>query len=206
MSELKEKLPSKEAELNYNVPVIKITPFLESKDAERQTESADAVILITYASGATPERLGEFVDKMIKNNIPVFLVSDNIADNHGILNIKKYETGAKIAEAGATAIEKINAKDVLELMKVIQKYLSEGLRGVALAEKVRDEFSYKPGELKPLAEWETPEGIAHLRESTKWVMQRSGLSGSELDKAMRQWEFGHDKPEEIPPDNNGGKT
>lgn len=206
MPGLKETLPSKEAEAKYNIPVITITPFLESEEAEKQAKSADAVILITYASGATPERLKEFVEKMVKIDVPVFLVSSNIADDHGILNINKYETGAKIAEAGATAIEKINAKDVLELMKVIQRYLSEGLKGAALAEKVKNEFSYKPGEQKPLAEWDTPEGIAHMRESTRWAMQRSGLSGSELDEAMRQWEFGYDKTEEIPANTEGDKT
>ena len=188
-----EKSPvesGQEIKSTFHIRLITITPFLTPEMARSAAKSADVIILETYPSGATPSDLRDFVEENVRAGTPVFLVSTNIGDEHGILNPNRYETTSKVLQAGAVPIEKINAKDVGALQSFIQKCLAEGIRGAALSEKVKNEFSFKEGEAKPVPEWDTPEGIESLRQSTKWALARSGLKGEQLEEAMRKWEFG----------------
>ncbi|MEI8090697.1 MAG: hypothetical protein WCG98_00055 [bacterium] len=50
-------------------------------------EATKAAIVVAFASGTTPQDLNEPIKQLTEKNIPIFLLSDNPGDKHGILNI-----------------------------------------------------------------------------------------------------------------------
>lgn len=176
-----------------NVAEIIVGPAITAKRAERQAIAFDAgaVILIVYATGTLPTRMAEFVKKFDSAGVPVFLVSNNPGENTGILHATKYEVTIPSLQAGAVPIEKVNVNGLTQLHIFIQSLLDKGIKGDKLKEKVRERFSYKEGEEKPLSEWETPEGIAKRRKLVEQTFRnRLKLKGDALAKALRDWEFG----------------
>ncbi len=186
----REQPQDKEVEKNYKIPIIKVTPNLKGKTFLSATEGSDAVMLVVSASGAVGKRFGESVQERIDTGIPVFLVSDNKADNHGILNPRKYGSTESVLDAGAMAVEKYNVNDFSLIMKTVEDLLDSGLRGKELSKAVSNKFSYQEGEEKPKEDWNTEEGVAEMRALTRQTLKRTGMSGQELDDYMKKWEFG----------------
>ena len=151
------------------------------------TEGAEAIIFVVSASGTVGERFGSGVTQRVKGGVPVFLVSTNIANAHGILKANTYDASTSVLEGGAIPIEKYNAKDVRLLFEIISKYLDQGLKGRELGEAVRNETSYKEGDMKPEPVWETPEGAVELAKSTEQTLRRQGMSEEEIARFMSNW-------------------
>lgn len=153
------------------------------------TKGAEAIVFIVSASGAIGERFGPGVEKKVSEGVPVFLVSSNSGDQHGILRADTYGASEPVLNAGATPIGKYNVEDIELLIEIISRYLDQGLKGKELAEAVKNETSYKEGEAKPKAGWETPEDLARQAEMTKQTLRRMGLSEDEIDADMaRRWD------------------
>jgi len=85
-----------------NIGLVSATPLLTPEQFEAMTSGSEAIILIAYATGTTPERLNSAIKTKVDSGIPVFLLSSNSADDHGILKTT-YDVQAKSAQAGAIA-------------------------------------------------------------------------------------------------------
>ncbi len=109
---------------NHEVPrasigFVKATPTLSIEQMELATTGTDAIVFEVFATGTAPERLIPFVKSKVDSGTPVFLLSDNRGDNHGILKII-YEPQFNYAKAGAVALEKVNINKIDEVLAYIQ--------------------------------------------------------------------------------------
>ncbi len=127
-----------------------VNPALQPKFLEDATQGADAFILIGYASGGTPEILNDVIRKRTTEGVPIFIVSDNRKNDHGILNPRKYDVQAKSLDAGAIPIQSINVNKIVELAAAIKKAFAEGKRGTELGKAIQQQFSLSEEELKRL--------------------------------------------------------
>lgn len=165
------------------------SPMLTPEQFDLATGDADAIIFEVYATGTSPDRLNETIRKKTDSGTPVFLVSNNPGDSHGILKAT-YQTQVNSEAAGAFRIAKANVNQLAEINDVIQKEFNKGLRGNALGLAVTTHFSYKEGDSIPKPDWENPEAIAQQKELYKKTLIRTGASPEEIAKTLQEWEFG----------------
>ena len=144
-----------------DIGVVFITPVMIPERLEHVIHNTKAVILIAFATGTTPEILNPAIKKLTESGVPVFLLSNNPGDSHGILRTR-YGVQERSAQAGAIALQKVNINNLAEVLDAIQDELDKDKRGAELGETIRQKFAYREGEPLPKAEWETPEGIADL--------------------------------------------
>jgi hypothetical protein len=145
------------------VGVYKATPGQSPDIFRMSTEGVDAIVIISFATGTVPQVLAPAIRDRVEAGVPVFLLSDNAGDKHGILKIA-YGVQAVIAEAGAISLEKVNINNLEEVVAAIDQELSQGYKGKELGEIINKKYKYGADEQKPLAEWETPEGIKGQQE------------------------------------------
>lgn len=151
-------MPIGESVFEHEKPIAKTaivdsTPLLTPEQFEAFTTNTDAIVLLTYATGTTPERLNGVIKAKVDSGIPLFLLSKNPGDEAGIVRVV-YDTLAKAIEAGAIPLEKVNSNDGAVVLATIQNFYDQGLRGEALGVAVQQRFAYQEGEEKPKAEWE----------------------------------------------------
>jgi L-asparaginase/Glu-tRNA(Gln) amidotransferase subunit D len=123
------------------IGVVDSTPFLTPQYFDLMTKGVDAVIILAFASGTVPNALDETIKEKIDSNVPVFLVSKNPGDRHGIRNPKKYKSLIKTLKAGAIALQTVNINDVVQVGQAIQKAFATGKRGAELGKVIKDQFS-----------------------------------------------------------------
>ncbi|MFH1218245.1 MAG: hypothetical protein V1679_00170 [Candidatus Peregrinibacteria bacterium] len=181
---------------NPEFPIIMATPRLSTTAFAVRALRAKAVVFVVFASGATPTRFAPVIKACIDRGVPVFLVSDNMGDNHGILEAGRYGTTSGSLEAGAVPIETVNVNNLAEIKTYIKLLSGAGKTGTELAELVGERFSYRSDDEKPLAEWDTPGGVAKQRQLTRLALMKAGFKGEELEEQLHRWEFG-DKPDDA---------
>jgi hypothetical protein len=157
-----------------DIAVFQCDPFLKPEEILEYSKDAKAIVLVTFASGAMPDRLAPAIEQRLREGVAVVLLSDNAGDGHGILKMV-YAAGERIYEAGAVPLEKVNIMNHTEVKAAIQVAIDEGLSGRALAQKIGEMYSYKPGEEKPVAQWDQP-GF-ELKPSTdlRAMMKKGGF-------------------------------
>ncbi|MEK7601470.1 MAG: hypothetical protein AAB480_02980 [Patescibacteria group bacterium] len=127
------------------VAVLEVTPALASTDGARLNFHAHlranpkALLLIAYASGGTPESLNPFIQEYTDRGIPVFLLSNNPADDHGIREIT-YGVQADAAKAGAVSFKDVNINNFHQVVRTIQDAAKEGLEGEDLKKAIIAQF------------------------------------------------------------------
>ena len=105
---------------------------LERLDKVVDFSELNAIIIIAYASGATPDRLNPWIKRIVKRGVPVFIVSDNVGENHGIQRLK-YATQTAPVEAGATPLRNANVNHLAEVIYVIRQAVHARKEGKELA-------------------------------------------------------------------------
>lgn len=98
-----------------------------------------ALILLSNASGTTPETLNPFIEEFVGKDIPVFLLSRNYARETGIQKIT-YGAQAEAVKAGAIPLKDVNVNGTLRVVDAIQKAASEGLNGKRLNDAIITQF------------------------------------------------------------------
>lgn len=168
------KTPTKPEIRNSDSRVVPLMcePGLNEDHFLRLTDGAKAIIFVTYASGAMPDRLVPAIQQRIQEGIPVFVLSDNRGDQHGILKIK-YTAGKGAYDAGAVPLENVNVNHQAEVFAAITEALNKGLSGQALAEEIRQRYAFHEGETKPVAEWDRPGYIPPHQRRTAETPQKS---------------------------------
>lgn len=142
------KMKHKETEPRYDIPVISCFPGLMPEKVAENTENAGAVILISFATGTTPTNLDPVIAKRTREGIPIFLLSDNKKEDHGIPR-SNYGTQKDSAKAGAIALQKVNVNNLSEVMEAIKEELAAGKKGAELGEAIKQRFAYGPDEKLP---------------------------------------------------------
>lgn len=166
---------------------IEITPIMTPEQLEMLTNGLDAVVLKVYATGTSPESLNEVIKKRTKEGIPIFLVSNNPGDNHGILKIT-YDTQKKSNEAGAIPLEKVNVNNLDVIYSSLQSEFAKGKRGAELGEAIREKFAYNESEPKPIPAWDDQEKIKGQEFLYRTTLKRGGnLSEVEINEIIRKW-------------------
>lgn len=171
------------------VLIIRLNPTVTPERLDLATQDAEAVVLVVFASGALPDCLTPVIQRKISLGVPVFLLSNNPGDNHGILHPGRYAAGIGALEAGAIPLEKVNVNQAVDVEHAISQALDAGMKGAELAAHIQKQFAYGPDEEKPKAEWETPEGIAAQRERMRQTFRRQKMSPDEIEKELHRWEF-----------------
>ncbi len=136
-----------------DISVVRATPVLTVEQFESFTTRCDAIVLIAFATGTAPQSLISAAKEKINSGIPIFLLSDNSGDDHGILKMT-YENQFKWAEVGAISLEKVNVNNVSEVVNAINEEFTSGKRGQELGAAIEQRFKYGEQEVKPKAEWE----------------------------------------------------
>ena len=126
-----------------DIAVINAEPTLTAERFVAQTKNVQVIILIAYASGTTPEWLNTAIKSRIDSGIPIFLVSRNPGDTHGILNARKYAPQTASLEAGAIALQSVNVNNLQEILNAVQDELDSGKRGQELARRIKKQFEYQ---------------------------------------------------------------
>lgn len=149
-------------------------PFLNAGEFLARTEQSQAIIFVAFASGALPDRLVPAMQQRMNEGIPIFVLSNNPGDKHGILAIH-YDAGSRAYKSGAVALQKINVNHHEELKRVIADCLAEGLSGPALTKEIEQRYAFKEGEPLPLAQWDDPNYVAPPRKEIRQILLDSGF-------------------------------
>lgn len=167
-----------------------VTPGMnpESLTALASMKEIKAMVLVTYATGTTPETLNGAIQEVTQKGIPVFLLSSNSGDPAGILNDTNYEPQAQSKKAGAIALQKVNIKHIQQVLDAIQAEIDAKKKGPELGEAIRTKYAYAPGEEKPKPDWEIPSKIAEQRTLLGHTLRRMGTPEDEIEKALDRWE------------------
>lgn len=179
-STINEKAPK------AKIPQVEVTPFTTPEQFEMLTDNSDAIIMIVFATGTSPERLNDVIKKRTSEGTPVFFVSKNPGDNHGILKIT-YGTQEKAKEAGAISLEKVNVNNLDLIISAIQVEFKKGKRGTELGEIIREKFSYKRDEPRPIAAWEDPAKIDEMEKLYRHTLKRENISAEEIEEIIKKW-------------------
>lgn len=155
------------------------------------TAGVPAIILVSYATGTTPQRLSRVISQRTASAVPVFHISDNIGGDHGILGVV-YGTQTASASAGAIRIEKVNVSSLDLVLAAIQDELDAGKSCRELAEEVRQRYVYKMDAPKPRAEWDIPEAVDREEYLLRATLRRLRNSDAEIERQMRVWKYGDD--------------
>lgn len=168
--------------------VVTATATITPEQFDMFFEKQDAVVFVVFATGTSPERLNDVIRKRTKEGIPIFLVSNNPGDNHGIMKIT-YDVQAESLKAGATPLEKVNVNNLQEIIFEIKKQFSAGKKGTELAQAIQKTFSYKEGDKKPIPAWENPVEIKKQREMMVNTFRRMGLSEELIESELSKMGF-----------------
>lgn len=122
-----------------NCATIKAEPSLTPELFEAMTNGAESIVITAFASGTVPERIIPIIKSRVDSGVPVFLVSNNPADSHGIERLK-YQPQVNVAEAGATALKNVNANNIADVLKAIQEETAQGKKGSELGKAIGERF------------------------------------------------------------------
>ena len=127
---------------SYKAPiaVVDATPFLTPEHFKSMVAGSEAVILAAFATGTIPERLIPIIKSTTESGVPVFLLSKNPGDSHGILNERKYEAQANAADAGAIVLKTVNVNNAASVLAVISEEISLGNHGKNLGMAIKKRF------------------------------------------------------------------
>ncbi len=156
------------------VAAVMATPFLKPDEFDQLTTGKQVILFCGFATGTIPDRLVPIFERRISEGTVCIVVSDNAGNDHGILKIA-YAAGEGAYEAGALPLEKVNINAHSQIKAVITQALNEGLSGSRLLQRMRDLYSYKEDEQKPLAEWDKPEGVLPPVSPIREILVRSGF-------------------------------
>jgi len=171
----------------YEHPIIMCRPTLTSGIFALRTQYAKTVVLVNYATGTTPDVLTPIIERLVENEVPVFLVADCPSDKAGITTPRKYGAAIPAIEAGAIPIEKVNVRDVRLVNEAVKDW-SDRLSGRELGGYIGKMFAYQDGEKKPSAEWETPGGIERYQmEIVKPFLTRLGIPRDQISTVSKVW-------------------
>lgn len=127
------------------IAVLEVNPGLADSDNARLNFHAHlranpkALLLIAYATGGTPESLNPYIQEYTDKGIPVFLLSNNPGDDHGIREIT-YGVQAEAAEAGAISLKDVNINSLQQVVRAIQDAAKAGLEGENLRKAIVGQF------------------------------------------------------------------
>ena len=141
---LEQPAPSEEEPRSLDIAILPTTPALagnlaitaEFFDAMEQADSK-ALIIEGYAAGTTPVALNPFITSTVQRGVPVFILSNNPAEDHGPQRIK-YATHQEAVDAGATILRGVNINGMEEVANAIQDAIDEGKTGQDLAQALID--------------------------------------------------------------------
>lgn len=98
-----------------------------------------ALVLTGFATGTTPSSLNPHIRDLTQKGIPVFILSNNPMDHHGIGQIK-YEVQQEAVEAGGIPLRNPNVTNDEEVTTSIQEAINEGKTGPELAQAMIEKF------------------------------------------------------------------
>lgn len=156
------------------VPTLMCTPFLEAEEFLERTQSAQAIIVVAFATGAMPDRLVPAMQQRLQEGVPIFVLSDNAGNDHGILKIT-YAAGIGAYKAGAIPLEKANVNNHQEVKAAILEALDQGIKGQELTRTIKEKFSYQKGETRPVAQWDNPDYVAPPRKNIREILFEGGF-------------------------------
>ena len=122
-----------------NAAVIRANVALTAELFEQMTKGQEAIVLAAFASGTVPERLAPVIKKRTESGVPVFLLSDNRRDSHGIRKTK-YVAQQVVEEAGAIPLRTVNFSNLEEVVGAIREESLKGLRGAELGQSIYRRF------------------------------------------------------------------
>ncbi len=140
-----------EVKSGHRIPIVNILPGMSPDVLRTIAKDANAMILIGHANGATQNELLPAINEVVESGVPVISLSDNPGAGHGVIRYSD-QPQVDARTAGVTHLEKPNITNLDEVVKSIKESLDEGLAGKDLSAKLKDQFSYKPGEQKPVSE------------------------------------------------------
>ena len=180
-------LRTKESAPEAKIIPIEIAPGMSSEMLEEITKNSDAVVLTVYATGTSQVSLNSVIKKRTEEGIPVFLVSKNPGDSHGILKIT-YGPQEESRDAGAIALQKVNVNHLYDvIIPAIQSEFKKGKRGAELGNIIREKFAYQNDEPKPIPSWQDPAKLAEEELLYRQTLKRTNASEEEIEKIIKEW-------------------
>lgn len=133
------KKPTPETLPLVKCAVVKAEPTLTPELFQHFTHGAESIIITSFANGTVPNRLSAVIKLKVDSGIPVFLISNNSGDNHGIERLK-YQVQVDIAQAGAIALKKVNINNIESVIRAIQEETVLGKKGSDLERAISERF------------------------------------------------------------------
>lgn len=106
-------------------------------------DKAKALVLAGFATGTTPNVLNPHIKALTEKGIPVFILSKNPANEHGIRKIK-YQVQQDAVEAGAIPLRDPNVNNDVEVLTSIQQAINDGKTGEQLTQAVVEKYGSPP--------------------------------------------------------------
>lgn len=104
-----------------------------------ENAGSKAVVITGYASGTTPEVINPFIARTVQRGVPVFVISNNPAEDQGPRRIK-YAVHQEAVDAGATILRGVNINAIEELASAIQDAIDAGKTGPDLTRAIIEQY------------------------------------------------------------------
>lgn len=131
---------------------------------------AKALVLCTNAGGGFPSEFNPGLEHLIQNGTTVVAVPESMKKGQGIVHFNG-QPQIDAQALGVTYLERAGTADLTEVYEALKVAIESGLTGQALAEHIRSEFAYPPGE-RP----EAPNPVDALQKFDESV-KADGLGG-----------------------------
>ncbi len=180
--------PLKETLAEHRIVALGIVPGMDPDLLETVGNVCDSLILIADRGGGVPHDLHGTIRALTEAGKSIFVVPENQSpqahDQYGTIHI----TGQPLANAitnGAINLEKANSSHVPEVTQAISEAAAAGLTGSALAERMREQFCFAPGE-RPARRLASVEGRRAAAAEIDDELRKLGLGGIGTKRAAEE--------------------
>lgn len=187
--------PDDPESLRGEVYVLMCHPGMKPEAVEKVTRGVGAWVIVTYATGTTPDFLAPIVERRVQEGTSVILLANNPGDPEGPARLV-YEAGQGALRAGGLLLSKVNVNHFDEVIHVIQEALGRGVRGEALTAYLRDLYTFSSGETPALAAWERPNAAEEVHARLGQMLKRLGMSEEECQVWPKTGGGGEGTPEQ----------
>lgn len=129
---------------HYDIATIVAQPLGTTKWIEAFFKAAidsgsRAVIVTGFANGTVPQGFFPSIEDTVGKGVPVFVISDNRAEDKGPQRVK-YDVQAQLIGTGASILTNANVNHAWDVADAIQDAIEQGLAGEELNQAVTEVF------------------------------------------------------------------
>jgi len=124
----------------------------------------------------------------LEKKMIIYALKKNDDNSMPVVKETTYVPQKESKDAGAIALEKVNVNHIYDvIIPAIQDEFTKGKRGAELGEAIREKFSYKNDEPRPIPFWQDPVKFAEEELLYRQTLKRGNASDEEIEEIIKKW-------------------